>query len=120
MQDTASPPVKTPGAVCVLPWCTARHIYSRDLRGHASDRITGGHGLYARITWDEPLTATARAVDQGAVIFLGVGDASMRFPVRGAADLALVLRESGAVDVSEFVGRVITVAAGEDDGDRRG
>jgi hypothetical protein len=111
---TATTP--TPTGVCALPWCTARHLYNRHFRAHVSDRITGGHGMYARITWDEPLTAAARTVDQGAVIFLGVGDASMRVAVRGAADLARVLRESGAEGAAVFVGRVIKVAAGEDGG----
>lgn len=114
------PETPTHPDVCILPWCTARHIYSRGLRAHVSDRITGGHGMYARITWDEPLTATASAVDQGPVILLGVGDASMRFLLRGAADLVLVLRASGAGEVAGFVHRVIAVAAGEDGGDRRG
>lgn len=107
----------TETALCHLPWCTARHIYSRGLRAHVSDRVTGRHGMYARITWDEPLTATASAVDQGPVILLGVGDASMRFLLRGAADLVLVLRASGAGEAADFVHRVIAVAAGEDSGE---
>ncbi|MEV0660166.1 hypothetical protein ACIBI3_02165 [Actinomadura luteofluorescens] len=95
---------------CLLPWCNSDHRETRSWLDHGSDHIREGR-MYGRITWAQPLDKAARHFDAGARVYLRVGDANMHLPLRGLADTAKFLRESGAAEVAEFVERMAVLAA---------
>ena len=97
--------------VCLLPWCNSDHRETRShWLDHGSAHIREGR-MYGRITWAQPLDKAAQYLDTGARVYLRVGDANMHLPLRGLADTAKFLRESGAAEVAEFVERMVVLAA---------
>ncbi|TDB83430.1 hypothetical protein E1264_28545 [Actinomadura sp. KC216] len=84
---------KTATAKTCPAWCAGDHADSADYRHHQGRGITPTFGLYASISWSEPLTATARAMDAGPKVFFKVGDGSLSLTAQQATDLAEVMEE---------------------------
>ena len=100
----------TKTGVCLLPWCVSDHHPGRSYLDHESAPIREGR-MYARITWAQPLSAAAKLFDAGVRVHLSIGGANVHMPVRGLADMVLLLREAGAGEAAAFVERVVELAA---------
>ncbi|WP_187438106.1 DUF6907 domain-containing protein [Actinomadura decatromicini] len=94
-------------------WCNDdHHADTSDYRHHHSGGVAPRHGLYASLSWPEPLTNGGRFLDGGPRIYFSVGDGAMGLSVRQADDLAEIMEELAQDDAVALLRDLVARAGG--------
>jgi hypothetical protein len=102
--------VPTQVGVCHVAWCNGNHLPpTRDYREHRSTGVRPTHGLYASVSWLEPLNAVARYSDAGPYVYFRAGDVDVSLPVGQADRLAAVMDELGRGDAADLLRRMVAL-----------
>lgn len=110
MSESMTSTIPTQAGVCHVAWCKGDHLPpTRNYREHRSTGFAPTHGLYASVSWLEPLTPAARFSGSEALVFFAAGDADMVLTARQASGLAAVMDELGRGDAADLLRRMVAL-----------
>lgn len=113
---TATP---TETGLCHVAWCNGDHLPpTRDYQEHRSTGSRPTPGLYASVSWLEPISAVARYSDVGPYVYFRVGDADVSLSVRQASRVAEIVAEVGQGEAAELLRSMVALVT--DGGESRG
>lgn len=80
--------------LCRVAWCGGDHLpATTDYQEHRSTGERRADGLYASVSWLEPRTEIARAIDSGPRVYFAVDGADLSLTPRQTASLATVVEK---------------------------
>ena len=95
-------------------WCTATHADDlRHYREHRGDGVRTTSGMFAVVSWLEPVTPSARYLAVAPQVYFSLGDADLQLSARQASSLAAMMADAGRLDAAELLREMVALIGAE-------